>query len=189
MQMKTMIAVLFFLLIVIGCSAGHDFKADTFSKEDMCMLKSDSDKDKICYGMARSDVEKILGAGQPGGFTNLFEYDAGVSIFYRNDVVAGLSLEEGSKGKYRTSRGAEIGMTKADIKKLYGEKYALELAEQNLDYFYDSGDRKFLDEISIGTIQTPEEMISTYIFSAMFDETISANRIMLLDKRMAMHFE
>lgn len=187
--MKKMLAVLTFLLIAVGCSAGHDFRADTFSKEDMCIEKSDSDKDKICYGMARTDVEKILGAGQQGGLKNI-EYDAGVSIFYRNDVVAGLSLEIGSKGKYMTSRGAEIGMTKADIKKIYGEKYAVENGERNLDYFYDSADNKFLDQVSIGNKQTPEQMVSTYIFSVIFDSTaVSADRIMLLDKRMAIYFQ
>lgn len=92
--------------------------------------------------MARSVVEKILGNGQKGEFKSI-EYDFAVSIFYRNDIVASVTLEQGSQSKYKTSRGAEIGMTKADIKNLYGEKYVVENGERNLDYFYDTVTGKF----------------------------------------------
>jgi outer membrane protein assembly factor BamE (lipoprotein component of BamABCDE complex) len=183
--MKKIIAVLILLLIVIGCSAGGHFKADTFSKDDMCIVQSDGGKDKICYGMARSDVEKILGTGQQGSFKSI-EYDPGVSIFYRNDVVAGVTLEQGSQSKYKTSRGAEIGMTKADIMKLYGEKYAVEHGERNLDYIYNSATDKFLDSVSLNK----EESVNAYIFSVILDSTaVSADRITLLDMRMAVFFE
>jgi outer membrane protein assembly factor BamE (lipoprotein component of BamABCDE complex) len=188
LEVKKMIAVLILLLIVIGCSAGSHFKADTFSKDDMCIVQTDGGKDKICYGMTRSDVEKILGIGQQGqqgGLKNI-EYDTGVSIFYRNDVVAGVSLEQGSQSKFKTSRGAEIGMTKADIKKVYGEKYAVEHGERNLDYIYDSVTDKFLNSVSLNK----EESVNAYIFSVILDSTaVSADRITLLDMRMARYFE
>ncbi len=183
------ITVLVLLIIVIGCSTGGHFKADTFSKDDMCIVQSDGGKDKICYGMARSDVEKILGTGQQGGLKNI-EYDQGVSIFYRNDLVAGVSLEQGSQSKYKTSRGAEIGMTKADIKKLYGEKYAVEHGERNLDYLYDSVTERFIDNVSLGKNENMEDKVNTYSFSVMFDSSgVLADRIMLLDLKMAVYFE
>jgi hypothetical protein len=173
----------------MGCNTAGQFKADTFSIDDMCIVQSDRGKDKICYGMALPDVERILGIGQQGGLKNI-EYDSGVSIFYRNDVVAGVSLDQGSQSKYKTSRGTEIGMTKADIKKLYGEKYVVEHGERNLDFFYDSITDSFTDNVSLGNNQTQEETVSTYIFSVIFDSTgIYADRIILLDKRMAVYFE
>lgn len=186
--MKKISAILILLLIVTGCSNGEHFKADTFLKDDMCIVHSDGDKGKICYGMARSVVEKILGNGQKGDF-NSIEYDFGVSIFYRNDIVAGVTLEQGSQSKYKTSRGAEIGMTKADIKNLFGEKYAVENGERNLDYFYDTVTGKFSENM-LSQRQTQEESVNTYIFSVIFDSTaVSADRIMLLDMRMAVYFE
>lgn len=183
--MKTKFGVLISLLFLIGCSAGDQFKVDTFSKEDMCIIPSDGGKDKICYGMARSDVEKSLGTGQQSNSMNV-NYNSSVSIFYRNDIVAGVSLEQGSQNKYKTSRGAEIGMTKADIKQLYGTKYAVDHGELIMDYYYDSVANRLMEDESIIHRQTQEDAVNTYILSVILESSAtSADRIVLMDLRMA----
>jgi hypothetical protein len=155
----------------------------------MCIVQLDEGKGEICYGMARSNVESLLGTGEKGAFKSTV-YAAGVSIMYRNDTVAGISLEQNSKGRYKTARGAVIGMSKAEIKKLYGEEYAVEHGERNLDYFYDSASKRFVTDLSSSKNQTQEEMVSTYILSVIMDSTaVSAERIMLLDTRMAVYFQ
>ncbi|QYR19607.1 hypothetical protein KZ483_17075 [Paenibacillus sp. sptzw28] len=187
--MKIMIPILFLLLFIMGCGDEGEFKADSFSKDDMCIVQLDTDKGKICYGMARSDVESFLGTGEESGF-KITEYTAGVLIMYRNDIVAGITLDQNSKGRYKTARGAVIGMSKAEIKRLYGEENAIEHGERNLDYFYDSASNRFVTDLPSGKNQTQEEMVSTYILSVIMDsEAVSADRMMLLDARMAIYFQ
>lgn len=54
-------------------------------------------------------------------------------ISYSNDIVAGMVLQEESKGIYNTGRGSMIGDSKSKLKKEYSEKYAIDKVEKNLD--------------------------------------------------------
>jgi len=186
--MKT-IATVVLLLTILGCGGEKSFQPNTFTKDDMCITPIDAGKQNICYGMARPDVENLLGPGQLDDFA-FTEYEHGVSVMYRNDVVVGLALEQGSQGMYTTARGAEIGMSKEDIKVLYGDKHAVEQGERNLDYFYDSVNQTFMTQLPSLANQTREDMESTYILSVIMDSAAElAERIMLLDMRMAVYME
>ena len=163
--MKSLVLVLFLTSLVLsGCSSSSE--KDSISKSDLCIIHIDSGKE-VCYGMNRSEAEKVLGNGKqsvPG-----YEYDFGVKILYRKDTIAGIQLIDDSKGVFKTAGGAEVGMSKSEIKKLYGDKYALELAEHNLDYYYDSSNKTFLGKVSIDQKRTPEESKSIYLISIVTD--------------------
>lgn len=175
-----------FIVVMAGCSSGG---GDAFTKDDMCIVKVDDEQAKVCYGMDRAEVEKVLGEGEKSVSANLFTYDQGANIWYRGDMAAGISLDKDSKGVYKAIRGAESGMLKEDIKRLYGKKHAVELTNKNLDYAFNENEKKFLSESDLKSFQKPEEMEHTYQFSAMFDEDGYAESIMLLDRKMAMNLE
>jgi len=81
-------------------------------------------------------------------------------------------------------------MSKEEIKKLYGDKHAVEQGERNLDYFYDSVNQTFMNQLPYLANQTREDMESTYILSVIMDSAAElADRIMLLDMRMAVYME
>lgn len=173
------------LFIVTGCGNESEakFKPDTFSEKDLCIVKIDDESEKVCYGDLRSDVEKILKNGKT--ILPFVHYDFGVSVAYREDMVASIGLREESMSVYQTARGIRIGASKDEIKKQYGEKHAFEASKNNLDYFYNSETKSFLaDESSLDAPQSQDEMAKTYMFSAMF-ENGSSRSIMLLDRKMA----
>lgn len=181
------------LIIVIGsaalcaaCSGGKvDFKVDAFSKNDMCIVKVD-DKKQVCYGDKRSDAEEILGAGTQNGAEE--KYDFGASVIYRDDAVVGIVLHEESKGRFETVRGAKIGDSKDRIMKLYGEKYAIQATENNLDYAYDLKNKKFIDQVTLGRT-TVGEGNNIYDLSMMFGpDSSGASFIGLIDYRAAISF-
>jgi hypothetical protein len=89
------------------------------------------------------------------------------------------------KEKFKTSRGARVEMSKESIKQMYGEKYAVENGERNLDYFYDSISGKDLESMPA---LNQNDSINTYIFSAVFDSNEgSVEHIHLIDMRMAVY--
>ncbi|MFC3802783.1 hypothetical protein [Cohnella sp. GCM10012308] len=179
------VGILVLFIALVGCSGGSGagFKADTFSDKDMCIVQTEGEA-TICYGAPRTDVEKILGSGKESDLTNFTSYEDGIiNIAYRDDLVAAIGLGEDSKGNYKTARGAEAGMTKDELKKLYGKKHAIEAREQNLDYAYDNKNNKYVSDL---TGQPPEELLQTYAVSVMFNEEGRARSIMLLDRKMAM---
>lgn len=103
------------LFIMAGCSGGaSEFKADAFSKEDLCIVESGGSHAKICYGDSRSKVEKTLGQGKDLGALG-FVYDNGVTVMYRDDAAAGILLKEESAGKFKTIRGLRSPIRKAAL--------------------------------------------------------------------------
>lgn len=174
------------VLMLVSCSNNTEFQPDTFSQKDMAVSKSDDPDFLVHYGMKKSDVEKLLGAGKDNKNFGT-SYDFGITVMYRDDNVAAIALGEESKGIYKIVRGAEIGMTKDEIKSLYSEKYAIDEAEYNLDYYYDSVSEKFLGKASItnSNVKSEEDFEKIYILSVVFDHEGFANRIMILDNRMA----
>ncbi|RED55767.1 hypothetical protein [Cohnella lupini] len=165
------------------------FQADTFSKEDMCITRVDDNK-SLCYGDARSDIEKALGSGSQAQ-TNSINYKSGVTVFYRDNKVVGFALSEGSQDIYKTARGAQIGMTKEEVKSLYGQRFAYEPMEFNLDYAYDTmtGTLVEKEEVYSSKLQQLREQI--FLTSVMFDgnNNGAASFIGLIDQKMALFLE
>ncbi|GIQ69807.1 hypothetical protein DUZ99_18030 [Xylanibacillus composti] len=180
-MMKVWIAFLGASLLT-ACGGG-EFEPDAYSVDDMCVVQVDTEE-RVCYEMTRSEIEAVLGAGTEGSF-GWIEYEGGVTVAYRDEQAAGLFLDRTSAGKYRTARGAESGMSKDEIKQLYGTKAAVELGGNNLDYFYDSKEGRALEELPR---KSQEEMMDVHVISFLQFEH-GADRIMLLDARMAMYFE
>jgi len=70
--------------------------------------------------MDRSDVERVLGAGEPGSFSeNVIAYNGGeFEILYRDNAVVLMVVRENG---WRTNDGVEVGATtKEQLFELYG---------------------------------------------------------------------
>lgn len=187
--MKKIILLLVASMTLTACSNGNvEFAPDTFSAADMCIVKVDNEKEKVCYGMERSEAEKVVGVGQQGRIGTM-EYDFGMSISYRDDIVALIQLSKGSKGVYRTARGSQVDILKSDAKALYGEKYAIDEHERSLEYFYDTESKKFLGKVSVEQQDDANQMEKTHYVSFVFNENGYADFIYLFDRKMAMRLE
>lgn len=170
---------LMILLVLSGCSQAKKFEPDNFSKDDLAIIKEDDSKFKLSYGMSRTDVEKLLGNAKEDSMNSrISNYDFGVKVMYREDSVAGIMLTEDSKEIYQTARGASVGMTKEQIKEVYGSKYAL--GDHNIDYIYDSKNDRFIE--SPGSKEA-EDLEQIYSMSAMVVDG-EVNSIFLMDYRM-----
>ncbi len=77
-------------------------------------------------------------------------------------------------------------MLKGKIKKMYGEKHAIDQTPLNLDYAYDSKEGKFLNKISP---KSEDDAKSTYVISAIFNSDGYAERIMILDSEFAIYLK
>ncbi|MGG1613533.1 hypothetical protein [Paenibacillus phoenicis] len=177
MNTKGIYALIFILFLLLsGCNSGN---AGGITISDISIHKIGDTKSKVSYGMSRSEAEKVLGAGEKGAFG--YEYESGVTIMYRDDKVVGIVL---NKDAAYENPNLKIGMLKDELKKIYGNDFLLE-TPLNLDYAYDSINKTYLNESSPAISQ--EEAEKVYVVSVMFDENGYANRIMLLDQRMAMY--
>ncbi|MBB3132151.1 hypothetical protein FHS19_006878 [Paenibacillus rhizosphaerae] len=172
------------IFILSGCSGGK--QTEKITKDDMGIEKIDSGK-KVTYGMSRVDAEAVLGTGEKSGSRGLFEYGSGVFVAYRDDAVVAIMLSDESKGVFKTTRGAEVGMLKAKLEEIYGHSYLPNESESNLDYVYDSKAGKYLDKNSPRL--SDEEATNTYVISAMFNENGYADRIYLLDNKYSIYGE
>ncbi|MBE9913289.1 hypothetical protein G8C92_04435 [Paenibacillus donghaensis] len=127
-------------------------KPDTLSKEDLCIVKDDDSKSKVCFGMSRADAEKVLGTGVKEMYD---KYDYGVSVIYRDGkTVSVIILDADSKNVYSTIRGLKSGDSKETVLKLYGDKYPImrETEPHTVDYVYDLKNKKFIGEVSFKNI-------------------------------------
>ncbi|MGN7358678.1 hypothetical protein ACTHPF_12330 [Paenibacillus sp. SAF-054] len=179
---KSILITIVIFIILAGCSSGK--KAESISKEDLGIIQMDSGK-RIVYGMSREESEKILGTGEKSDMGK-YKYESGVSVFYRNDSVAAIFLDEESKEKYTTTHDVEIGMLKQEVVKAYGEKYVPSPSEMNLDYVYDTNTNTFLN--GYNTIKA-KDAESFYTISSTFDENGKLQRILLLDCLFAIFME
>ncbi|WP_339219422.1 hypothetical protein [Paenibacillus sp. FSL H8-0332] len=173
--MRKIILSLLFLAVITACGSSSGINAD-----DLAIVKVDSEKEIVKYGMSQEDAEKILG---PGKKTTTFStYSSGISIMYRDGAVVCIFIDEESKGKYKTIQGAEVGMSKQELINLYGESGALSLSEIQLDYIYDSTNKKYLtiDE------QSSNNDLKSYQVSVRFKMDGGARVISLLDRQSAM---
>ncbi|GGG13728.1 hypothetical protein GCM10010912_67670 [Paenibacillus albidus] len=131
--------------------------------------------------MKREEAEKVLGVGEEGLMKYTF-YSNGVNVFYRDDKVVSFYLGEKSKGVYRTSRGVEIGMSKAKFIELFGEKHVNEEENGEPYYMYDIVNKEYLKLEDIKSIERIHlENIYVSSISEDVDENIDA--IMIFDRR------
>lgn len=168
------------LIFLAGCS--QEGQNPGLTKKDLSIEKVGDSKAKVEYGMERSDVEKVLGKGEKMTM-GIFSYGSGVKIMYRNDKVAGISLDREAVEIYQTPK-IKVGMLKADIKKVYGEEHILFEAEKNIDYAYDTKEGAYLTQESKRK-ENAEELEDVLMVFVTFDDNGYAERIMLLDQRMA----
>lgn len=177
--MKKILVMLLLVLLIAGCSSGGSEITD-IKASDLCVTHINFDS-KICYGDDKKKVEAITGEGKEE--MKITFYDNDISIFYRNDTVAAISLGEESLDVYKTDY-AKIGDSKKSILDNLGSKNANNNAPSNLDYIYDSQTKEF-------TLDTPkpketaEEMEQVYQLSFRFNADGNTENIMLLDQRMA----
>ena len=192
-RIYTLLAASLLLLILAGCGSNSEagntnavnMEPDTFSKQDMAIYKIDNSKERVSYGMSRKAAEKVLGTGVEG-ITNSYTYESGVNVLYREDKAVAIRLQGGTQGEFRTARGAEAGMTKAEIKQLYGEKYALESSGrtmETMEYYYNAETGQQLDEEAAKEAYSlsREELIATHLISTAYDAEGRATLIMLMD--------
>lgn len=185
--MKKILVSITVLLFIIGCS--NSSKAiEAISPKDLCITHSIS-KSNICYGDEKSEIEKVIGQENSNSTVSFSYYDDGVSIIYRDHKVASISLSKDSKGTYQTVIKAKIGDSKDSIKKLFGDSKAVNIGTNNLDYFYDTELNVFLDESNHTRSQTQENMDKVLIISFTFDSDGLAERIMLIDAKMAIYLK
>lgn len=182
--MKLRGALLFFVLVFLLAGCSQNEQKVELTKKDLTIEKVGESKSKVEYGMSRSDAEKVLGTGEKSTMS-FFSYGSGVKIMYRDDKVAGISLDQESADAYQSPK-IKIGMLKEDIKKTYGEENILLEAEKNLDFAFDTKEGTFLTQDS-KTKENIEDMENVYLVSVVFDDNGYAERIMLLDQRMAMY--
>ncbi|MGG4108614.1 hypothetical protein AAXB25_32460 [Paenibacillus lautus] len=165
--------LLIVLILVLGGCSGSGEPTEKFTKEDMGIVRIDNGQ-KVHYGMNRADAEKVLGTGQEHA-RGVFDYDFGIAVFYRDDAVVAIRMEEESKGHYQTTRGAEIGMQIGEIKKRYGE-YDPSPSDDIMEYFYDNKKGKFLEKSPPKT-----ESADIFIFSSMYNSDGHADTLLFLD--------
>lgn len=176
-------------LIVTGCgsSAQEEAPLDAMTASEGCIVKIDDPAKKICYGMKMSEVEAIAGAGEESDQKMLgHQYEGGLKVVYRGDKAAFLSLQ-GEEVAYTTIRGVGNGTGKAEMKARYGEQYAINEAEPNLDYYFDLESETPLGMEALKNQKTPDEMEGTLVVSASLGSDGKVRSIMVMDRRMAIY--
>jgi|GEM_PF-1113362 len=183
MKLKGVLLFAILLIMLAGCS--EKGQGTGLIKKDLTIERIGEEKSKVEYGMNRSDAEKVLGTGEKSSSMNFFSYKSGIKIMYREDKVAGISLEKEAADAYQSPK-IKIGMLKEDIKKAYGEDNVLVEADKTIDFAYDTKEGVFLTQDSKRK-ENIEDMENVYMISVAFDDNGYAERIMFLDQRMAMY--
>lgn len=175
---KTLMVLVLCAIALTGCNSSGGI-----TKKDLGIVKVDNKDDLVQYGMSRSDSEKVLGKGEAKG-KNGVSYENGITVIYRNEKVVAIRLGEGSEGVYTTTNGAKIGMLEDQIKEIYGEIAVESSPKGYLSYYYDTGDKTFLnreeaDGLS-GKIKPPETE-KMHIVTLKFDANGYSENIVLSD--------
>lgn len=179
--MRKIVLGLLFLLVLTACGDSKD----EITTKQLVIQKVNDSKAKVQYGMSRAEAEEVLGKGEEKGIANAVSYDSGVTIMYREDKVAGMTLGKESKDRYETAGGFQIGMSKDEFKQIYGDQYLKDM-ESNLDYAYDSNNKRYLQEND--WLAKSEDDSKIYMIYAMFDGKGAAKGIGLADKRMTVTY-
>jgi len=179
------------LLSVTGCGSEEaSFEPNVFSEKDMCAVKAENSKSRICYGASREEAEAVVGNAGEEVTPNHVSYDNGIRVFYRDDQVAAIELLEGSAEQYQTARGAKVGMSREEMIKLYGDQYMDSPGSGFLDYFYDSENEKLLtdpkQDLPPGSQEDAEKI---RLVSTKLDADEHAEYMMIMDRRWAMYMD
>ncbi|WP_341186322.1 hypothetical protein [Paenibacillus sp. FSL H7-0756] len=158
---------------------------DGVTTKDLAIQKVNDHKAMVEYGMSRAEAEEVLGKGEDKDIANSIMYSSGVRIMYREDKVAGITLAEESKDTYETTGGFKIGMSKDDFKQIYGDQYLTDM-ERNLDYAYDSINKRYLHDKEWAA--KAEDDTKIYVISGLFNGKGEADGVVLVDKRMAITY-
>lgn len=107
------------MIIAVGAEILQDtFESDNFFTEDLSLYDAVT-KQSLYIGMPKADVEKILGlpSGKPSfGLYNYY----GLSIFYRNEKIAGLIIQT-NVNRYTTIRNVNFFSSKDYVLEKYGK--------------------------------------------------------------------
>lgn len=125
---KTFVVIL--IILLLGCSS-----QESLSRDDLCIQRTDDAK--ICYGMAREDVENVAGKAELIEF-NMFAYEDDLRAIYRDNKLVWLVSK--SK-KYHHVSGIELGDLPSGLKNYYG------FSSDNTVYFYDELNKKMVTEL------------------------------------------
>lgn len=174
--MRRGIVLLFVLIMLTACGAS----GSGLSTDDLAIIKVNDKKQVVRYGMSRAAAEKVLGKSVNDS-SSFLRYENGVDILYRDDSVVLIRLDEESSGIYKTLQGAEVNMNKNDMKGIYGKDTAIETAEYNLDYIYDSIHQKYLTTMELN----PEKRDKFYHISIVLNDRAEAGSILLMDNKAA----
>ena len=182
------------MILMVSCG-GEQFEPHVMTKEDIGAVRV-SDGEKITYGMKRFDVEKILGKSDSDSTESTsISYDGGkISIFYRStddvgktlttdqQTVAGIQLGADSAGAYESPRGLQVGDTRDDILKAYGE-YPGVNSEFSVTYQYD---------VSRGIMITPDRDdvdfsmgLKDQVMVQFVMEEEKASAVIMMDRQMS----
>lgn len=180
-----------FLLSVTGCGSEEaSFEPNVFSEKDMCVVKAENSKSRICYGDSREEAEAVVGNAGEEVTPNHVSYEKGIRVFYRNDQVAAIELLEGSAEQYRTARGAKVGMPREEMIQLYGDQHMDSPGSGFLDYFYDSENKKLLtDPMKDLPPGSPEDAEKIHLVSTKLDADEHAEYMMIMDRRWAVYMD
>ncbi|WP_037284415.1 hypothetical protein [Saccharibacillus sacchari] len=180
-----------FLLSVTGCGSEEaSFEPNVFSEKDMCVVKAENSKSRICYGDSREEAEAVAGNAGEEVTPNHVSYEKGIRVFYRNDQVAAIELLEGSAEQYRTARGAKVGMPREEMIQLYGDQHMDSPGSGFLDYFYDSENKKLLtDPMKDLPPGSQEDAEKIHLVSTKLDADEHAEYMMIMDRRWAMYMD
>jgi hypothetical protein len=174
------ISIIGIVALQSGCSASETvFEPDVFFDEDMCVRRTETGR-QVCYGQSRLEAEAVAGDGRetmPG----TYEYEGGLSLFYRDDKVAAIRLT-GDSQDYESIRGLQLGASKEEILELYGSTHLIDSSTRFVDYYYDSQKQEFVGIEATAT--NSEEAIEIYVISIGLEDDVSWS-FMVTDMRHA----
>ncbi|MMZ58603.1 hypothetical protein D1872_205910 [compost metagenome] len=176
MKLKSFVLLLSIIFILVGCNS-----KPSLSQDDIGIRKVDDPKAKVIYGMSREDAEKVLGTGKKNSYLG-FDYENGVTVYYRDDNVVGVLIDGESKGIYETTNCLGIGVLESEVEKRFGKDGIKQ--EAFIDYIYDTDSKMFLGK-DAPRKQIEDDMERVFIVSVRFDDNGYANFFSLLDQRMA----
>lgn len=166
--------------LLVGCSSVEEMKADQFYDEDLCVVDTEDSRIKICYGMAREAVEKLLGEGVEMSLGR--EYEHGLDVYYRDDKVSGFILSEDSLGYYETARGLHFKSNIEEITEAYGSTHMLQ-DPYGYYYVFRIDDKKAMGRNSLKADKSIEDMENVFIIDiSVHNERVSD--IWLMDQRL-----
>ncbi|MDO3413039.1 hypothetical protein QWJ34_24965 [Saccharibacillus sp. CPCC 101409] len=192
-MIRKMIGVLAGIAIAFtaGCGSGElEFEPNVLTDRDMCVVKTEDAKSRICYGTSREEAEKTAGEAQETYDTSS-GYADGLALFYREDRVVGIDLREESIGVYQTARGAKVGMSRDELIGLYGDQY-LKVPNQDqlaVNYYYDTENKKLLTDVVEALQNDRDEAGKVRIVSSMLEKDGSSKQIGIIDQKMAIYLE